>query len=140
VTGRWKVRLIAAPAACALLAVGLGIRWLAGSGTGAVAQYSGTALYASMVYAGVFVLVPTTRAWAAGAAAIGFCWIVELFQLTGVPAQLSSHSLLARLVLGVQFDTTDLAWYVAGVLPLVIIQSSRRVWRSARGSTSDQPA
>ena len=117
------MRLIAALAVGAFLAAGLGIRWLAGSGTGAFAQYSGTALYASMIYAGVFLLVPTVRIWAAGAAAIAFCWIVELFQLTGVPAELSAHSLLARLVLGVKFDPVDLVWYVVGVLPLVMIQA-----------------
>jgi uncharacterized membrane protein len=89
--------------------------------TGALAQYSGTALYAAMVYAGVLFLWPRIAALTAGGVAIGFCWLVELAQLTGVPAALSAHSVLARLVLGVRFDPVDLAWYPVGVLPLVAL-------------------
>jgi hypothetical protein len=115
VTGR---RLIAACAVGAALALALGIRATTG---GAVEQHSGTALYASMIYAGAFVIRPAARPGAAGAAAIAFCWLVEFLQLTGVPAYLSERSLLARLALGVQFDPVDLAWYVAGVLPLAVL-------------------
>jgi len=109
---------------CVFLAVGLATRTLAGSG-GALAQYPGTALYAAMIYAGVVVLAPAARAWQAGAAALGFCWAVELLQLTGVPAELSSHSVLARLVLGARFDAADLLWYAVGVLPLLLVHASR---------------
>ncbi|MFF5081797.1 DUF2809 domain-containing protein [Actinoplanes sp. NPDC000266] len=120
-----RTRVTAAVAAAGFLAVALGIRLLAAGGgvldsSGALAQYSGTALYASMVYAGVFLLWPTARPAGAGLAAIGFCWAVELFQLTGVPAALSARSTLARLALGVAFDPTDLVWYVIGVVPLVV--------------------
>ena len=86
---------------------------------GALRQYSGTALYASMIYAGVFLIRPRTTPLVAGAAAITFCWAMETFQLTSVPAELSSHSLLARYVFGVTFDPVDLAWYPVGVIPLV---------------------
>ncbi|MEV0131591.1 DUF2809 domain-containing protein [Dactylosporangium sp. NPDC050688] len=88
---------------------------------GALRQYSGTALYASMIYAGVYVLRPRTTPLAAGAAAIAWCWAVELAQLTGIPAELSSRSILARYALGVTFDAADLAWYPVGVVPLVLI-------------------
>lgn len=87
---------------------------------GALRQYSGTALYASMIYAGVFVVRPRTTPLVAGAAAIVFCWAMETFQLTGIPAELSSRSLLARYVFGVTFDPLDLAWYPVGVVPLVL--------------------
>jgi Protein of unknown function (DUF2809) len=125
----WRVRLGALAAAGGFLAVALGIRVLAGRGgvldsSGALAQYSGTALYAAMIYAGVFLLVPGAKPWAAGAAAIAFCWLVELFQLTGLPAELSERSLVARLVLGVQFDARDLAWYAVGVLPLAVLHAA----------------
>ena len=111
------------------LLVGLGIRVLAGrdgalDGSGAVAQHSGTALYAAMIYAGVFLLIPGALPWAAGVAAITFCWLVEVLQLTGLPAELSERSLVARLVLGVQFDALDLAWYVIGVVPLVVLHAA----------------
>jgi Protein of unknown function (DUF2809) len=116
----WRVRAVAVAFACGLLAVALRIRQVVpGSAT---AQFSGTALYASLVYAGVFVLRPRTTPMVAGAWAIGFCWLVECLQLTGLPADLSRHSLVARLVLGVQFDPVDLAWYPAGVVPLVALQ------------------
>ncbi|SBT40938.1 DUF2809 domain-containing protein [Micromonospora auratinigra] len=113
-----RLRLLALVAAGGFLAVALTIRALA---DGALEQHSGTALYASMVYAGVFVLRPRTRPVPAGVAATVFCWVVETAQLTGVPAALSAHSLLARLVLGVRFDPLDLCWYPVGVLPLVAL-------------------
>lgn len=87
---------------------------------GDLRQYSGTALYASMIYCGVFVVRPRTTPVVAGAAAIAFCWVMEVAQLTGVPAELSKHSLLARYVFGVTFDPVDLAWYPVGVVPLVV--------------------
>ncbi|WP_285559075.1 DUF2809 domain-containing protein [Actinoplanes regularis] len=124
-----RTRLAALAAAGEFLAVALGIRVLGASSgvldsSGALAQHSGTALYASMIYAGVFLPAPAARPWFAGAAAIAFCWLVELLQLTGVPAELSAHSLIARLVLGVQFDALDLAWYVVGVLPLAVLHAA----------------
>ncbi|MFU8854184.1 DUF2809 domain-containing protein [Micromonospora sp. SL1-18] len=111
-------RLILLVAAGLFLAVALAIRVLA---DGRLEQYSGTALYASMVYVGVLFLCPRLSPLPAGTAAILFCWAVECFQLTGVPAALSARSLLARLVLGVQFDPVDLLWYPVGVVPLVAL-------------------
>ncbi|WFE25413.1 DUF2809 domain-containing protein [Solwaraspora sp. WMMD791] len=134
---RWRVRLAGLAAAGGFLAIALGIRVLAsGDGvldsSGTLQQHSGTALYASMVYAGVFVLVPRVAPVVAGAVAVAFCWLVELFQLTGIPAELSARSVIARLVLGVQFDATDLAWYVIGVLPLVVSHLAIDRWRRHR--------
>jgi hypothetical protein len=83
-------------------------------------QYSGTALYASMTYAGVLFLWPRLRPVIAGAIAWAWCWGMEFFQLSGIPAELSSHSLPARLVFGVRFDPTDLLWYPVGIVPLVV--------------------
>ncbi|MBB2940400.1 hypothetical protein FB565_000104 [Actinoplanes lutulentus] len=129
-----KVRATAVLAALVILAVALGIRLMPGSGgildgSGAFAQNSGTALYASMIYAGVFVLVPAARPVTAGIAAIGFCWAVELFQLTGVPEHLSERSLIARLVLGAHYDSADMLWYPIGVIPLVAIHHVLRTRR-----------
>jgi Protein of unknown function (DUF2809) len=126
---RRAIRLSALVVAAFALAVALAIR---ATRTGAVVQVSGTALYASMVYAAVVFLWPRVAAVPAGAIAIGFCWAMELFQLTGVPAALSAHSLLARLVLGVQFDPLDLAWYPAGVVPLVALELLFRVRTGVR--------
>ena len=85
----------------------------------------------------------------AGAAAIIFCWLVELFQLTGLPAEWSEHSIVARLVLGRQFDPVDLLRYPVGVLPLVVLHAVlvRRgrchrpavEWLDGRQQPSSQP-
>ncbi|MBV1849395.1 ribosomal maturation YjgA family protein [Catellatospora tritici] len=112
------IRVLAAVSAVLFLAVALAIRAL---WDGPVEQFSGTALYASMVFAGVYLLWPRVRPPVAGAVAIAFCWVVECSQLTGVPAYLSERSLLARLVLGVQFDPVDLLWYPVGVIPLAAL-------------------
>ncbi|MEU8081349.1 DUF2809 domain-containing protein [Catellatospora citrea] len=114
----WTRRLAALAAAVAVLAIALLIRALA---DGPLEQHSGTALYASMIYAGVFILWPRATPPVAGAVAIAFCWLVELSQLTGVPAYLSERSLLARLALGVAYDPLDMLWYPIGVLPLVAV-------------------
>lgn len=127
-------RAAAAAAVVTILAVALGIRVLASGGgifdsSGALAQYSGTVLYAAMIYAGIFVLAPGMRPWLAAALALGFCWAVELLQLTGLPAELSARSTLTRLALGVHFDPADLAWYAAGVLPV----AAAHQWLIGRG-------
>ncbi len=125
---RWDrdraVRVLALVAAGGFLAVALGIRAVTGdhSGSGALAQNSGTALYASMVYAGVLLLWPRIAVLCAGLIAIAFCWAVELAQLTGIPAELSSRSIVARLVLGIRFDWTDMLWYPLGIIPLMMIE------------------
>jgi hypothetical protein len=138
--GHWRVRVTAIVAASGILALAFGIRMLAGGdgvldSSGALAQHSGTALYASTIYAGMFLIVPAARVTTAGAGAVVFCWIVELLQLTGVPAELSDRSLLARLVLGVQFDAVDLAWYAVGVLPLALVHHV--VVRRGTGTKAD---
>jgi Protein of unknown function (DUF2809) len=134
-----RTRLLMVIAAAGFLAVALGIRAM-GSGrlldsSGAEAQYSGTALYASMVYAGVLFHRPHMGAPATGALTVGFCWLVELFQLTGIPAALSAHSLAVRLALGVEFDPADLYWYLVGIVPLVAVH-----WWVVRRWGSRSPA
>lgn len=120
----WWVRLVTPASAVVFLVVALAIRAFSG---GALEQYSGTALYASIVYATVVFLWPPVTPLVAGGITTGFCWLVEVAQLTPVPAALSARSLLARFVLGVQFDPTDLAWYPVGVVPLVALHWLIRV-------------
>jgi hypothetical protein len=122
-------RLLMLVVAALFLAVALAIRALT---DGRLEQYSGTALYASMVYAGVLFLWPRMSPLPAAAIAIGFCWAVECAQLTGIPASLSARSLLARLVLGVQFDPADLLWYPVGVVPLVAVHQLLRARATGR--------
>jgi hypothetical protein len=74
-----------------------------------------------LVYVGILFLSPLLSPLTTGAVAWAWCWAAELFQLTGIPADLSSRSLLARLVLGARFDRVDLVWYPAGIVPLVVL-------------------
>lgn len=117
---------MAVAAIAAFLAAAFTIR-LAVTGGGilnsspALAQYSGTALYAATVYAAVLAVFPRTGPWAAALAATAFCWLIEFFQLTGIPARLSDESVLARLALGRAFDPADLLWYVLGILPVAVL-------------------
>lgn len=102
----------------------LGLRAITGdwSGSGRLAQYSGTAFYASMVYSGLIFVRPRIPPGWAGIVATVFCWSVEAAQLSGVPAQLSARNVLARAALGVHFDWADILWYPVGIVPLVALE------------------
>jgi hypothetical protein len=118
------VRIAAVVTALAAVVVAFGIRALAGGAmlsNGALQQNSGTALYACAVYAAVVFVAPGARPIAAGAGALLICWAVEFFQITGVPHELSRYTVIGRLVLGDAFDWLDVAWYPAGVVPLVLL-------------------
>ena len=117
------VRAVAAVSGVCVLALAFGIRAVA---DGPLEQHSGTALYASLVYAIVVFLRPGLRPAIAAVVAVGFCWAVEAAQLTGVPAALSARSIVARLVLGVAFDPVDLFWYPVGALVFMVLH---HVWR-----------
>ncbi|MDI6098342.1 DUF2809 domain-containing protein [Actinoplanes sp. NEAU-A12] len=120
-----RFRLAMLGAAAAVVTVALAIRAVAPIG-GWLEQSSGTALYASMVYAGVLFLAPRLSPVKAGAITLTWCWGVELGQLTGIPAALSAESLAARMILGAAFDPADLLRYPLGVIPLVVVHQLRR--------------
>lgn len=123
------------------LGVAFGIRLVTRSTletTGALQQISGTALYASAFYGGLLVLWPRARAAVLAVASVGFCWAVEFFQLTGIPARLSARSVVARLVLGDRFDPHDLAWYVLGIALAVTVHRIHKI--RAAGAARDSAA
>lgn len=111
------IRVMAALTATGVLALAFGIRAVAG---GPLEQHSGTALYACLIYALVVFVRPLIKPVVAATVATGFCWAVELAQLTGIPAALSAKSIVARLVLGVAFDPIDLFWYPVGAALLMV--------------------
>ena len=116
---RSSSRLLGAALVVGSLGLAFAIRLVTGATvetTGVLEQVSGTALYASAFYGGVLFLWPRGRPLPVALISLAFCWAVEFFQLTSVPATLSAHSVVARLVLGRVFDPSDLAWYVAGIL------------------------
>ena len=119
-----SIRLVVVAVAVAFVTVAIGARLVLDGhldSTGWWEQNSGTALYASAVYAGVLFVRPRVNAYLAGGIALVFCWLVEAFQLTPVPAELSARSLVIRLLLGRQFDWNDVAWYPVGIVPLVVV-------------------
>jgi hypothetical protein len=122
--GRFRLAMLGA--ALGFLAVALVVRAVAPLGSWAE-QSSGTALYASMTWAGVRFLGPGLGPFTAGGIALAWCWGAEFFQLTGIPAVLSADSPAARLVLGVAFDPVDLIWYPIGIVPLVVVHRLRTV-------------
>ncbi|MFI5745851.1 DUF2809 domain-containing protein [Streptomyces sp. NPDC051644] len=104
-------RAVAAGTAALTVAAGLGVRAFA---DGDVAKYAGDALYTVLICALVAVIAPRARPVVKAGTALAFSWVVELLQLTGVPAELSRHSAVARLVLGSTFNAPDLFWYAVG--------------------------
>jgi hypothetical protein len=123
------MRRLAGVAALVILVAGLAVRALAG---GAFAKYAGVALYAALAYALVVCLAPRVSPSLAGAVALLWCWAVEFAQLSPVPAALSAHSLLARLVLGSTFNLPDLLWYAIGIAPVLGLHRLARDRRPTR--------
>ncbi len=98
----------------------------------------GDLLYAGLATLGVWVLVPSIRSWQLAVVAGGWCLLVELLQLTGVPDAAADLTPLSRLVLGSGFDPLDLVAYAVGVALVVVVRSAARRRRRAR--TPAEPA
>ncbi|MGW2261055.1 ribosomal maturation YjgA family protein [Streptomyces sp. NPDC001780] len=131
-----RTRLAAGGAAVLMVAAGLGIRAF---GAGDVAKYGGDALYTVLVHVLIVLALPRVRPWGAAVGALAFSCAVELFQLTGVPADLAGRSVVARLVLGSTFNAPDLLWYAvgaaaAGTAHAVCVRRPARAASAGRGS------
>lgn len=82
-----------------------------------IASHGGDALYALLIYLGARALRPSAPPHHAAAAALGFCFAVETFQLYQAPwLEPIRRSLFGRLVLGSGFVWIDLVRYAGGVL------------------------
>ncbi|WP_372514438.1 DUF2809 domain-containing protein [Streptomyces fragilis] len=125
---------MAAVAAPVIVLAGLGLRAVA---TGDLAKYGGDALYTLLLLALVVLAAPRTTPWKAATIALAVSWAVEFSQLTGVPAELSRHSVAARLVLGSTFNAPDLFWYVVGAAAgWLAVAGHRREHRRGRAMTT----
>ncbi|MGC5394566.1 DUF2809 domain-containing protein [Streptomyces sp. DT20] len=122
--GRVPARAVAAGAAVVTVAAGLGVRTVA---DGDLAKYAGDALYTVLVCALVALCAPRARPVVVAGTGLAVSWAVELLQLTGVPAELSRRSAVARLVLGSTFNAPDLLWYAVG---------AAAVWAALAAATS----
>ncbi|MGW6130990.1 ribosomal maturation YjgA family protein [Cellulomonas sp. NPDC055163] len=108
-----------AVAAFLTVAAGLAVRSAAAVDAGggvasAVAEPVGDALYAVLVYALVGVVAVRARPWVLAVAAWALSSVVEVAQLTGLPAAVVALWDPARWVLGTTFDAPDLVAYAAG--------------------------
>lgn len=79
---------------------------------------AGSVLYA-MAACFAIALIWWGRPRAVGAAAFVACLLVELAQLTGIPARLPA----LRLVLGSGFNPLDILWYAVGALVGVAVMT-----------------
>ncbi|MFC9330728.1 DUF2809 domain-containing protein [Kitasatospora sp. NPDC057015] len=138
--GRARGRWAAGAAAVLTVAAGLGVRALT---VGETAKYVGDALYTVLLCALVVLLAPRTRPTAAAGIALAVSWLVEFAQLTGLPADLSARSTLARLVLGSTFNAPDLFWYAVGAAIAALVHTAALVCTvtpSLRPATAAVPA
>ncbi|MFJ4551402.1 DUF2809 domain-containing protein [Streptomyces sp. NPDC088817] len=106
-----RIRLAAAAAAVLTVAAGLGLRTVT---AGSAAKYGGDALYTVLLVTLVVLVAPRVRPLTAAVTALAVSWGIEFLQLSEVPAELSRHSAVARLVLGSTFNPPDLLWYAVG--------------------------
>ncbi|GAA2741867.1 DUF2809 domain-containing protein [Kitasatospora cinereorecta] len=124
-----RVRLTALAAAVLTVAAGLAVTRVGG---GESAKVAGDCLYTVLLHTLITAAAPRLRPRTAGALALGLSWCVEFAQLTGVPADLARHSLLARLVLGTTFNTPDLLWYAVAAGCTTLVHAAL-LGRAARG-------
>ncbi|WP_291882324.1 DUF2809 domain-containing protein [Cellulomonas sp.] len=120
-----RSRAVLVGTAAVVVLAGLAV---ARSGTSPWADPAGDALYAALVYVLVLLVVPRVSSWVAAGVATAFCAVVELAQLTGVPAQLVGHVPVLRYALGTTFNAVDLVVYAAAatLAALVDRRFSRR--------------
>ncbi|MFC4535801.1 DUF2809 domain-containing protein [Sphaerisporangium dianthi] len=116
-------RLVACLAAGATVVAGLGVR---AAFEGAAAKYAGDLLYTVLLYTLVLAAAPRLRPARAAGVALAASWLVELAQLTGIPADLAARSPVARLVLGTTFNAPDLLWYAVGALLCWTVHTTAR--------------
>lgn len=104
-------RILLAGAAVTVVGAGL---WARIALAGSMGDAAGGILYAALVYLVLAFAAPRARCFAVAAAAVVLCVLVELFQLTGWPAQWATVWPPLRLVFGTTFNPWDLPAYAAG--------------------------
>lgn len=106
-------RLLLAAAGAAVTVAGLVV---ATTGSGPLADPAGDALYAVLVYLVLAFCAPRARRGVLAASAFGLCALIELAQLTGVPATLVERWDPVRYLLGTTFNAVDLLAYAVGAV------------------------
>lgn len=106
-------------AAAIVVALGVASRIFV-TGNILIDKYLGDALYAVLLYLVLRIWRPDQSRRDHANWAMSLVFVIELFQMTGIPASMrQSDSLLARLasiVLGTQFSWLDIVAYAVGIL------------------------
>ena len=128
-SARPRRRLPVLLAAALVIALGLAVHYLLG---GEPAAFLADALYAVLIALLVMLLAPRTRPAVVAGVAFAVCALIELAQLSGLPAALAQAVPPAALVFGSGFAWGDLVAYALGVLAVfgVDILLSRRTGRT----------
>jgi hypothetical protein len=114
------------------IALGLAIHWRGQALGPTLRDVLGDALYAAMVLWWVGALAPNVSLYVRVAAALAFCFGIELSQLYHTTALDALRNMTAgQLVLGSGFDPRDLAAYTLGVLGAAFLERTvvRRRWK-----------
>jgi len=98
-------------AAAGVAVLGLAVHYLA---PGAAASLLADALYTVLVYLLFAFVAPAAQRQRVALAAFAFSAVIEISQLSGIPAQLGQAFPPSRLLLGTTFSTLDLVAYVVG--------------------------
>lgn len=93
----------------------------------------GEVLYAVAAYLAWAVLLFRKPPWLIAAIAFGSCLAVELFKLTGIPAE-NRNVILVRWFLGTTFGAVNLVYYFTGAVLAAFADSATR--GSQRGEKS----
>jgi len=113
---RPRRRLPVLALAALVIAAGLGVHYLLG---GELAAFLADALYAVLIALLVMLVAPRTRPTLVAGIAFAVCALVELAQLSGIPAALARAFPPSALVLGSGFAWSDLVAYALGVLAVL---------------------
>ncbi|WP_328841428.1 DUF2809 domain-containing protein [Streptomyces europaeiscabiei] len=124
-----RIRLAAAGAAVVIVGAGLGLRAVAAGG---LAKYGGDALYTVLLLALVVLVAPRVTPLTAAGSALAASWGIEFLQLSGVAAEFSQRSAVARLVLGSTFNPPDLFWYAVGAAAGWLVHTAVGTYLSPR--------
>ena len=120
--------------ALVVLIVGLASRAL----PGVVGDLAGGALYTVLLHCLIVFSAPTLRPLTAALAAFGLSTLIELAQLTPLPAMLAAAFAPAALVFGTTFVPTDFIGYALGAAVamavdlLLLSRAFKRAWEARR--------
>jgi hypothetical protein len=95
----------------------------------------GEVLYAVAAYLVLTMLLGRRPPWLIAAVAFACCLAVELFKLTGIPAD-NQHVFLVRWFLGMTFDWVNLGYYFIGAVLIACADGATRgASRAETGTT-----